>query len=71
MLSTHRGKAPSPIYDNFALAGGLCFEACAESPADFFARKFGRMQTIPYLCIHKIRIKRIGLVAQLVRATDS
>ena len=37
----------------------------------FFARKFGRMQTIPYLCIHKIRIKRIGLVAQLVRATDS
>ena len=71
LISTHRGKAPSPIYDNFALAGGLCPVACAESHSDFFARKFGRMQTIPYLCIHKIRIKRIGLVAQLVRATDS
>ena len=71
LISTHRGNAPSPIYDNFALAGGLCPRARTESLQIFFARKFGRMQTIPYLCIHKIRIKRIGLVAQLVRATDS
>lgn len=39
LISTHRGNAPSPIYDNFALAGGLCPRGMRRIARRFFCPK--------------------------------